>query len=420
MSRPAAELPVSLRRRFAWFALLVVLRLVWGAGFGPSDGELLVWASQAFTAPFPAPFGLVALASPATTLLGDHPGALRLPFAVLAALPVLLVGRHPAAVALAAGLPVLTVPGALATTAAPTAVAWLGALALAPRAPLVSGFIAGGSSLLHPIAALVAIPVVIRSEDPVRSLLGVGLGGLGIVSGILTTTSSWGGELSPLGLLPTALLLGGPFLLLGLWPALRQPGKRRLYALTSLGGVAAIIAVGAPAPLLAGPLSVAIPALAPDSDSPAAPARMAWPSVGINAVLGIALGLMLRVPVAPFPSDPRARFVDTSDLAGSVAAWGIPTVYAISPTDIARLRWHGIEATSPPPVHPLDLPDDILLVLPYSADPDLPLHLGWDHDRDGPHVIKAVLPTADPNAPRVGAAWTVSAWSRPADRRREP
>jgi hypothetical protein len=142
--------------------------------------------------------------------------------------------------------------------------------------------------------------------------------------------------------------------------------------------------------------------------------------VGINAVLGIALALVLRIPVAPFPTDPRARFVDTSDLAGSVQAWGIDTVYAINPTDIARLRWHGVRTTTPPPVHPLDLPDDILLVLPQSADADLPIHLGWDHNRDGPHIIKAVLPTADPTAPRIGAAWSVSAWTRPPERRRTP
>jgi len=417
MSRTAAEPAVSLRRRFGWFAALVVLRLVWAAGFGPSDGELMAWASQSFAAPFPAPFGLVALTAPATTLFGDAAWALRLPFALLAALPVLLVGRHPAAVALAAGLPVLTVPGALATTAAPTAAAWLGALALAPRAPLVAGLLAGLSSLLHPVAAFIAVPVVLASRDRLHTLLGVGVGGLGIVTGTLSTTSSWQGELSPLGLLPAALLLGGPFLLIGLWPALRRPGPTRLYALTALGGAVAVVVSGAPAPLLAGPLSVAIPALAPE-DGPTA--RVAWPSVGVNAVLGLALALVLRVPVAPLPSDPRARFVDTADLAGSVEAWGFDTVYATSPTDIARLRWHGIQATVPPPVHPLDLPDDILLVLPQSADPDLPLHLGWDHDRDGPHIITAVLPTADPNAPRIGAAWSVSAWTRPPERRRAP
>ena len=414
---PASD-TLSTPRLLAVFIGLVIARLLWASSIGPSDGELLAWATRTFASPFPAPLGVVSVVAPGVALFGDHPGALRLGFVLLAAAPVLLVGRRPAAVALAATLPVLTVPGALATPAAPLAALWLGAWRLAPRHPLWSGLLAGFGAAFHPTGVLVAAPAVLRTSGRLKLLATAALGALPFVPGsIWTTALSPTGELSPMGLGVGALVLGGPLLMLGLGAQLFRPGPHRLVALSVCASVGVMVGMGAPAPVLAGPLALAILAVVPESGTPH---RIAWHAVGTSAILSVALAALLRFPLAPLPTDPRARFVDTATLAQSVEAWDIDTVYALSPADVARLRWHGLKATTPPPVHPLDLPDDIVLVMPQSADPDLPFHMGWDHDRDGPHTVVVSIGTTDPTHDRPAAAWSVSAWTRPTERRQHP
>lgn len=401
--------------QLALFIGLVVARTLWATSFGPSDGELLVWAARDFSAPFPAPFGLLAVVAPFVALLGDHPGGLRLGFSLLAAAPVLLVGRQKVAVALAASLPILTVPGALATAAAPIAALWLGAWQLAPRHALASGVITGLGAALHPVGLWVLLPALARARSRAVLVVSAAATALLFVPGSLWDTSlSLTGELSPAGLGVAALVLGGPLMVLGVFARLASAGPARMAAWSSLGGVLLIVAVGAPAPLLAGPLALGIFAVAPTG---ANPHRVAWHAVGVSAILSVAAAVLLRFPVAPLPTDPRARFVDTETLARAVEAWEIDTVYALAPIDVARLRWHGLPATTPPPVHPLDLPDDIVLVMPQSADPDLPFHMGWDHDREGPHPVVVHIPTIDPTIERPAAAWNVTIWSRPLDRR---
>ncbi len=426
MSAPSPDVPVSYRSRMLLFLALVVARWLWAASFGPSDGELLVWASQDFAGPFPAPFGLVALVAPGVALLGDNPAALRGLFALLSAVPVLLVGRHPAAIALAASLPVLTVPGALATPAAPMAVLWLGAVRAARSMPALAGVLTGLTASLHPTGLLLAIPTLTRTR---RKLLLAGtaalVAGPFLPGSFWSTTLSLTGELSPTGLAVAAVVFGGPFLLIGTIARLFDRGQARWMAAGSLFGVIGMVAVGAPAPLLAGPLALSILAVVPDSEAPDGSAgaplgpahRVVWPNVGIAAVVAVALAAILRLPVVQLPIEVRARFADTATLAQAVASWDIPTVYALSPADIARLRWHGLRATSPPPIHPLDLPDDIALVMPQSADPDLPFHMGWDHDREGVYPVVVHIDTPDPTVSRPAAAWNLTIWTRPIERR---
>lgn len=424
---PSRDTPMPHAHRWALFGAVVVLRGLWAGSFGPSDGELLAWASLDFAAPLPAPFGIVALIAPGVSLLGDSPIGLRGLFALVSALPVLLVGRHPAAVWLAATLPILTVPGSLATGAAPLAALWLGTLRLAHRRPGWAGLLAGVGTAVHPVGGLIALPVVLST--PRRAVFaGAALVGAApfLPGSVWCTTLPTTGELSPAGLAVAALGLGGPLLLPGVLPRLRASGRARTAAWTSVLGVAAIVAWSAPAPLLAAPLAVGILAVAPtpgeidDATPLPAPHRVAWPSVGLGAMASLALALLLRFPIAPLPADPRARFVDAGTLAQTIEAWDIPTVYALRPVDIARLRWHGVRATTPPPVHPLDLPDAILLVAPQSADPDLPYHMGWDHERDGPHTVVAHISADTPTGSRPVAAWSVSAWIRAPERTPPP
>lgn len=410
MSASAVDSHAPASPRWPVFLGLVLLHLVWGGQFGPADGELLAWASLRFTAPYPAPFGVLAPLAPFIAVFGTEAWALRAPFAILAALPVLLVGRSPAAIALAAGLPVLAVPGGLATIAAPTAVIWLSSLRLATRAPVWSGILAGIGASLHPLAAFVALPAAVRSHRPVTILALAAAAAVPFVAGPLTTEAPLTGELSPTGLAVAVVALGGPMLALATLPVVARRGPGQPYAMAAIMGVVMVVVSGAPAPLLAGPLAAAILALAPEGGSLS---RAAWPSVGVNAVMSVMIAGSLVFPLSPLPLDPRTRFVDTTVLADTVRSWNIPHVYAVKPSDIARLRWHGVAATTPPPVHPLDLPDQIALVLPQSADPDLPLFLGWDHRRDGPHAIVASLPTTPGSPDKPAAAWSLSIWTRP-------
>ncbi|HCH66502.1 MAG: hypothetical protein CL927_00065 [Deltaproteobacteria bacterium] len=414
--------PMSWNHRLALFAGLWVARVLWSSGLGPSDGELMVWVGQEFVAPFPAPFGLIALASPGVALLGDHPGALRLLFNGLAAAPILLVGRHPAAVALAATLPILAVPGGLATCAGPMAALWLAAMALAPKRPGLSGLACGATAAFHPIGLLVVLPAMLRARSRIWLLLTAALTALPFVPGSLWSTSQGlTGELSHIGLGVCTVVLGGPFLVMGTLAGLTGSAAQRLEAASVLVAIGAIVASSAPVATLAGPLALAIRIVAPSpplSQGPLpAPHRTAWRSVGIAAVTSITLLGIFRFPLVPVEVDPRGRFVDTATLAQTVNAWDLPTVYALSPPDIARLRWHGIRATTPPPVHPLELPHDILLVMPQSADPDLPIHMGWDHDRETVSQVVAYLDGADATDSRPAAAWTVTVWRRPFERR---
>lgn len=405
MSTPP-DPPVSTARLVALTVAIGVARLVLAHLLGPSDGELVAWASGSLPLPPPVPAGLVMLMAPLTAIFGASTWALRLPFVLLSLVPLWLVGRKPVAVGLAAALPVLTVPGALATAAAPMAAGWLGALAWAPTHPIAAGALSGALAWLHPAGALVALPAAAASPQRVKLLAGAFLVGVLAVPGLpLSTAGPLTGELSRGGLLVAALGLGGGLVL----PAALLAWPRSPYAIAVVLGTVVIIAVDAPAPLLAGPLACAIVVIAPATRSEH---RAAWPAVGISAVVSLAVVASHIASVAPGPLDPRPRYVRAPDLASAVEAWDFPHVYAVVPADIARLRWHGIPATSPPPVHPLDLPDRIVLVLPHTADPDLPHHLGWDHERDGPHTITARVDSPTGTG-RVGAAWTLSAWQRP-------
>ena len=266
---PSPQPLLTLPQRMAVFFGLVCVRLMWAGGIGPSDGELLAWTAGAFSAPFPASFGTMALVAPGVALFGDHPSALRLGFAILAAAPVLLVGPRKLSVALAATLPILTVPGGLVTPAAPLAAIWLGSWQLARHRPLGSGLLAGLGCAFHPVGTWVALPALVRAPNRAPLLIGAVLAALPFLPGSFwSTTLPLQGELSPTGLGLAAMLLAGPLLLPGVVSQLRQPGSPRNAALGCLSGIGLIVVTGAPAPLLAGPLALGILAVSPADHRP--------------------------------------------------------------------------------------------------------------------------------------------------------
>lgn len=348
-----------------------------------SDQEALLWAESVAwpgAAPPPLPALLVQLG---TGWLGDRELGLRLPGILLSTLALLAISTlardRLLAVALLAATPALAVGGIFASADLILASCWALLLAAAARERWV---LAAGAGL----AAFLCLP---RDGE------------------------LFAGGFDPGGLLVQALVWATPVLVgaaLALW--VRGPRGEREDALCWWGSLAPLV------PALWGWPTWAAPSWGPVAAGIArregALARAGWLGAGVAGLVSAAMLAHLLHPILALEDDPRARLTGGRTLAGSVAAWSAPLVFAEERADAALLAFYGVSNVWPlhGAARTVAHAERALFVRPWRGAATMEMEaLGFD--TTGPNTVSAYMDGTDPLRPRLAARWQVYEVFRP-------